>query len=266
MRYLANKMPMNYVHRSPEKQFFLVNTLARSYDYTMLIKKKKIIISSLELNWSSICKKSGVPSTKGLLVPSLVEIDSVDRMGDIHLNRWYDFFCDIKTVPHWDVLRSVMHFKWSENMNAWCRYKSIKSFGNFKSIYFSLWSLGVVLHANKLNTPLPNHDFLKIWLKLGQWLLKFFIQGCFGFNARISTKLGKSVLGWRVFQFVQMNSHTFFQGEVIAKIKIFFSRTIGLVSTKLVTKHPLRQETYLKAVCSKKVDAWDRKIAGTTDS
>ena len=59
----------------------------------MLIKKKKIVISSLELNWSSICKKSGVPSTKGLLVPSLVEIDSVDRMGDIiHLNRWYDFF------------------------------------------------------------------------------------------------------------------------------------------------------------------------------
>ena len=148
------------------------------------------------------------------------------------------------------------------NMNAWCRYKCINLLAILNLYIFhydlSAWSF--------MQTNLPNHDFLKIWLKLGQWLLKFFIQGCFGFNARISTKLGKSVLGWRVFQFVQMNSHTFFQGEVIAKIKIFFSRTIGLVSTKLVTKHPLRQETYLKAVCSKKVDAWDRKIAGTTDS
>ena len=61
----------------------------------------------------------------------------------------------------------------------------------------------------------------------------------------ISTKLGTKHSEWRTFNFLQMDSHTFFHGEIIAKItnihcqylKIFFSRTTWAISTKLSSKH-----------------------------
>ena len=52
------------------------------------------------------------------------------------------------------------------------------------------------------------------------------------------------------FRFLQIKAHTLPQGEIIAKIikmygeylKIFFYRTTGPVSTKLIIKHPWVEE------------------------
>ena len=48
--------------------------------------------------------------------------------------------------------------------------------------------------------------------------------------------------------FIQMKGHAFLQGDIIAKmsnyiehIKIFFSRSTGIISSKLGTKHPWRK-------------------------
>ena len=52
-----------------------------------------------------------------------------------------------------------------------------------------------------------------------------------------------------LFKFVQMKGNALLQEEIKANLKIFFSRTIGPISTKLGTKHHWIKGIH---VCSKK--------------
>ena len=63
--------------------------------------------------------------------------------------------------------------------------------------------------------------------------------------SQFNLNLVQSILRWWGFKFVQMKDHTLFEGEVITqkqkyiekKLKIFFSRTTGPMSSTLGTKH-----------------------------
>ena len=62
--------------------------------------------------------------------------------------------------------------------------------------------------------------------KIHWWNLKIYFSRTTG---PISTKLGKGILGWRGFRFVYIESHTFFQREIITKCKNTFTKLKNLL-------------------------------------
>ena len=115
-------------------------------------------------------------------------------------------------------------------MFVWCFTSHLRTFHSYGDTGEGLqflahwsWKLNHLLSVICLSLCLSVH-----W---SVWKLFTFLTSSLEPLGQFQPNLAQRILGWRGFKFIQMKGHTLLQGEIIAYLKIIFSRTAEQIST-----------------------------------